>query len=146
MAVMSGIIVEFEKQIRQYMASNFAKFDFSKPQYRLTRVGTGQYDITLNLSGFGTQHFSLAIVGDTFTVSGKMALVGDNPNFPISLVAGLINSTVAKWIAQTTDTLATRDQNTIVQANTPEAKALTDKGAPVNVPLIERIPSLTATK
>lgn len=144
MAILSSVVMEFEKQIRQYMAANFGKLDFSAPQYRLTRIGAGQYDITLNLSGFGTQHFSLTLVGDRFDISGKMALVGDNPNFPISLVAGMINNMVAKWVIQTTDTLATRDSNSIVQANSPAAAAL-PKDTPPHVPLVERIPNVTAS-
>lgn len=120
---LSSILVEFEKGLRELIAKNYGGFDFSAPQYSITRLGKDQYEITLSLSGLGIQHFFVSVIGDEFTLRGKMAAIGEKSSFPVSLVADMINSVIQKWIKDGLDSVATDANNSIVVAD-PKTAAL----------------------
>lgn len=111
MALMSGILVTFEKAVRDWIGKNYGEINLSKPQYSITRVGQGQYDVKLMLSGLGEQHIGIAIIGDELVIRGKIALIGENPSFPVNLIQELVNSTIQTWIKNGLDSMAVDPSN-----------------------------------
>lgn len=126
MAVMSNIMVMFEKQVREWVAKNYGSINMTKPQYSITRVGQGQYDVTLSLSGLGVQRIGIAIVGDDLVIRGKIALIGENSSFPFQLIQELVNSTIQQWIQNGLDSASVRDDNTIKLAGLEHVSLLSE--------------------
>lgn len=114
---LSSILVDFEKGLRELIAKNYGGFDFSSPQYSITRLGQSQYEITLSLSGLGVQHFFISIVGDEFTFKGKIAAIGEKSSFPFVLIQDMVNGVVQKWVKDGLDSVATDNNNSIVVAD-----------------------------
>lgn len=72
-----------------------------KPEYKITEVSSGVYDIAVVLPAVGTLHYSMKFdaVNDTFTLSGKIAIVGDDAGFPIAAFQGMINDAFSSWVS-----------------------------------------------
>lgn len=115
MAQLSGVVTVFEKALRDMIINSGGVFDWTNPQYSIVRLGQGQYDITLSLSGLGVQHIYLSVVGDELTVRGKIALIGNNPSFPFALFQELINSTVRTWLEKGLDSLSVQTPGSVIQ-------------------------------
>ena len=115
MAQLSGIVTVFEKALKGIISKSGGVLDWNRPQYTITRLGQGQYDITLSLSGLGVQHVYLSVVGDDLTIKGKIALIGTNPSFPFSLIQELINETVKTWLEKGLDSFSASTPGTAIK-------------------------------
>lgn len=112
---LSGIVLEFEKVIKEYLAANYGKLDLSKPQYSIERLGVGQYQITLSITELGVQHFYVGMVGDEFSIKGKVALIGDKEKFPSQAFADLISKTFLRWLDRTMDSASVTTPGTAIK-------------------------------
>lgn len=132
------VVSGFEDSIKKWIAQNVGMINFSHPQYTIRKVSDKQYDITMSLTGFGIQHFSLALDGDKFSISGKVGVVGSGASFPIAMIGGMVNDMMAKWLAQTVESLA------IEKAKIAALKASKVSGKPVSA-VITLMPESTTT-
>jgi len=114
---LSQIVVALENGLQSILATNNTSINFSKPQYSVTRLGPGQYDVLLSLSGFGVQHFSITLEQENFSITGKILVIGDNPSFPFALIANMLNSIVQKWVENGVDALVTAPPTPIANAS-----------------------------
>lgn len=121
---LSGIVVAFEEAIKSYLGANYGTLDLTKPQYSITRLGQGQYDITLSITGLGVQHVYIGLVGDELTIKGKVALIGDKASFPFAIFSELINSTILRWLERAMDSAATKTPGTAIALAQAPALAL----------------------
>lgn len=101
-----GMVQELELGLRRHIKDNAEKIKFTQPLYTINQVDEGHYDISINITGLGSQHFSLLVMGDEFLFKGKLAVIGSGASFPFSLVAALVNNAFRKWITQSAEDIA----------------------------------------
>lgn len=80
--------------------------------YVITRVAPGQYLIKIKLPELGEQQFRLTLVDGQFRLTGFLSLIGDNASYPLSFVADIVNSFVAKWVQEVLDANANKKKGT----------------------------------
>lgn len=87
--------------LKSILAKYFSGGGTTKVNYVVNNLGNGKYDIVVSLPAFGKQHYTVVFdeVSDTFTLSGKIAVVGEDSGFPVSAFSEMINSAFQSWVA-----------------------------------------------
>lgn len=70
------------------------------PSYNITTLSPGRYDVAVILPAVGTQHYKLDFDANTnsFNLSGKVAIIGDDAGMPASFFSQVINDAFSKWV------------------------------------------------
>ena len=86
-----------------WIKSLFSGVVWTKPSYVVTQVSPGHYDIAITLSALGTQHLALVFdaTSDTFSLSGKVSVIGPDAGLPFSYFSDMINQAFVNFISST---------------------------------------------
>lgn len=65
------------------------------PEFKVTKTSEGVFDVTWSAAGSsitGTNHASLVLAGDKFTITGDISVIGADSVFPFNVLAQVVNS------------------------------------------------------
>ena len=70
------------------------------PTYTITTLSPGHFDIAVVLPAVGTQHYKLDFdaANNTFSLTGKVAIIGDDAGMPIAFFSQMINDAFSAWV------------------------------------------------
>lgn len=82
----------------------FTKDVLKMPNYVVTKLTDGKYDVAVSLPAVGTQHYILSFDENTdeFKLEGKVAIIGPDAVMPIAAFSAIINAAFADWVADST--------------------------------------------
>lgn len=95
---------------------NYIKSMFSgsakMPSYVIKTISPGHYDVSVVLPAVGTQHYKLDFdaVNNTFSLTGKVAIIGDDVGMPISFFSQMINDAFSKFISDNVIKMKMKEQ------------------------------------
>lgn len=82
------------------------------PSYTVTTLSPGHYDVAVVLPAVGTQHYKLDFdaTNNTFSLTGKVAIIGDDAGMPVSFFAQMINDAFSKFISDNVIKMKMKEQ------------------------------------
>jgi hypothetical protein len=128
MSNMADLIVQFEKALRAFIVQSAENIKFTHPQYSIRRISDGEYEISLSVTGLGTQHISIKLIGDEFMIKGKLVVLGTSAAFPFNIIADLVNGVVQKWLTQSVQSMvASKAKSAALDASSKLGKPVVAK-------------------
>ncbi len=100
---LADLVGDFEKSLRQYIFNNYEKIQFTHSQYSIDKQSEDLYDITVSITGLGTQKLTIGVEDGTLSVSATNDIDNAVDAFPTEILASLASNVVSRWMAQTVE-------------------------------------------
>ena len=100
---LADLVGDFEKSLRQYIFNNYEKIQFTHSQYSIDKRSEDLYDITVSITGLGTQKLTIGVEDGTLSVSATNDIDNAVDAFPTEILATLASNVVSRWMAQTVE-------------------------------------------